>query len=139
MYFREWFVTRDTNQCWFSSSSSSRLLWTQLNVPYNCPFIHNVYLPCTSHMVLLNHYVAFCLDNFWAKGTSSHKYHLPFTDSIVLLKQKRSKVMIAKPAKTRLFHPITIHHWWNLTQENTQWKSKIEDPSEKRVYFTQTG
>ena len=89
-----------TIKCWFSSSSSSRLLWTQLNVPYNCPFIHNVYLPCTSHKVLLNHYVAFCLDKFWAKGTSSHKCHLPFTDSIVLLKQKRSKVMIAKPAKT---------------------------------------
>ena len=34
------------------------------------------------------------------KGTSSHKCHLPFTDSIVLLKQKRSKVVIAKPAKT---------------------------------------
>ena len=68
--------------------------------PYDCPFIHNVYLPCTSHKVLLNHYAAFCLDKFWAKGTSSHKCHLPFTDSIVLLKQKRSKVMIAKPAKT---------------------------------------
>ena len=34
------------------------------NVPYNCPFIHNVYLPCTSHKVLLNHYAAFCLDKF---------------------------------------------------------------------------
>ena len=28
-----------------------------------------------------------------------HKCHLPFIDSTVLLKQKRSKVMIAKPAK----------------------------------------
>ena len=37
---------------------------TQLNVPYNCPFIHIVYLPCTSHKVLLNHYAAFCLDTF---------------------------------------------------------------------------
>ena len=44
--------------------------------------------------------------------------------------------MIAKPAKT---HPIIIHHWWNPTQGNTQRKSKSEDPSEKRVYFTQTG
>ena len=52
------------SKCWFSSSSSCRLLWTQLNVPYNCPFIHNVYLPCTSHKVLLNHYAAFCLDKF---------------------------------------------------------------------------
>ena len=52
------------HKCWFSSSSSNRLLWTQLNVPYNCPFIHNVYLPCTSHKVLLNHYTAFCLDKF---------------------------------------------------------------------------
>ena len=41
-----------------------RLLWTQLNVPYNCPFFHIVYLPCTSHKVLLNHYAAFCLDKF---------------------------------------------------------------------------
>ena len=24
----------------------------QLNVPYNCPFFHIVYLPCTSHKVL---------------------------------------------------------------------------------------
>ena len=58
-------------KCWFSSSSSSRLLWTQLNVPSNCPFFLIVYLPCTSHQVLLNHYAAFCLDKFWAKGTSS--------------------------------------------------------------------
>ena len=36
----------------------------KLNVPYNCPFIHNAYLPCTSHKVLLNHYAAFCLDKF---------------------------------------------------------------------------
>ena len=36
----------------------------KLNVPYNCSFIHNVYLPCTSHKVLLNHYVAFFLDTF---------------------------------------------------------------------------
>ena len=36
----------------------------KLNVPYNCQFIHNVYLPCTSHKVLLNHYAAFCLDKF---------------------------------------------------------------------------
>ena len=36
----------------------------KLNAPYNCPFIHNVYLPCTSHKVLLNHYAAFCLDKF---------------------------------------------------------------------------
>ena len=69
----------------FPAVSSSRLLWTQLNVPYNCPFIHNVYLPCTSHKVLLNHYAAFCLDKVSAKGTSSHKCHLPTTDSIVLL------------------------------------------------------
>ena len=34
------------------------------------------------------------------KDTSSHKCHLPFTDSTVMLKQERSKVMIAKPAKT---------------------------------------
>ena len=135
MYFRDWFVTRDTIKCWFSSSSSSRLLWTQLNVPYYCPFIHNVCLPCTSHKVLLNHYAAFCLDKFWAKGTSSHKCHLPFTDSMVLLKQKRSKVIIAKPAK------ILIISFNNNTptQGNTQRKSKIEDPSEKRIYFTQTG
>ena len=39
-------------------------LWTQLNAPYNCPFFHIVYLPCTSHKVLLNHYAAFCLDRF---------------------------------------------------------------------------
>ena len=32
--------------------------------------------------------------------TKVAKCHLPFTDSIVLLKQKRSNVMIAKPAKT---------------------------------------
>ena len=36
----------------------------KLNAPYNCPFIHNVYLPCTSHKGLLNHYVGFCLDKF---------------------------------------------------------------------------
>ena len=36
----------------------------KLNVPYNCPFIHNIYLPCTSHKVLLNHYAACCLDKF---------------------------------------------------------------------------
>ena len=36
----------------------------KLNVPYNCPFIHNVYIPCTSHKVLLNHYAASCLDKF---------------------------------------------------------------------------
>ena len=36
----------------------------QLYVPYNCPFFPIVYLPCTSHKVLLNHYAAFCLDNF---------------------------------------------------------------------------
>ena len=36
----------------------------KLNVPYNCPFIHNVYRPCTSHKVLLNHCAAFCLDKF---------------------------------------------------------------------------
>ena len=93
-------LLQGTIKCWFSSKSSSRLLWTQLTVPYNCPFIHNVYLPCASDKVLLNHYAAFCLDKFWAKGTSYHKCHLPFTDSIVLLKQKRSKFMIAKPAKT---------------------------------------
>ena len=97
------------------------------------------YLPYTSHTVLLNHYAAFGLDKFRAKGTSSHKCHLPFTDSIVLLKQERSKVMIAKPEKYWLFHSIIIHHWWNPTQGNTQLKSKIEDPSEKRAYFTQTG
>ena len=98
MYFREWFVTRDTN-VGFPAAVAVGFLWTQLNVPYNCPFIHKVYLSCTSHKVLLNHYAVFCLDKFWAKGTSSHKCHLPFTDSIVLLKQKRSKVIIAKPAK----------------------------------------
>ena len=66
----------NTNRkCWFSSRSSSRLLWTQLNAPYNCPFFHIVYLPWTSHKVLLNHYAAFCLDKFWAEGTSSHKCH----------------------------------------------------------------
>ena len=36
----------------------------KLNAPYNCPFFHIVYLPCTSHKVLLNHYAAFCLDKF---------------------------------------------------------------------------
>ena len=37
-------------------------------------------------------YSFLCLDKFWAEGTSSHKCHHPFTDSIVLLKQKWSKV-----------------------------------------------
>ena len=36
----------------------------KLNVPYNCPFIHNEYLPCTSRKVLLNHNAASCLDKF---------------------------------------------------------------------------
>ena len=36
----------------------------KLNVPYNCPFINIVYLPCTCHKVLLNHYATFCLDKF---------------------------------------------------------------------------
>ena len=83
----------------FPAAVAVGFLGHKLNVPYNCPFIHNAYLPCTPHKVLLNHYAAFWLDKFGAKGTSSHKCHLPFTDSIVLLKQKRSKVMIAKPAK----------------------------------------
>ena len=127
MHFREWFVTRGTIKCWFPSSSSSRLLWTQLNVPYNYSFIYNVYLPCTSHKVLLNHYAAFCLDKFWAterlpiKGTSSHKCHLPFTDSIVLLKQKRSKVMIAKPAKTLI---ISFNNNTPLV-ESKPWKGVV--------------
>ena len=41
--------------------------------------------------------------------------------------------------KTLKFHSTIIHHWWNSTQGKTQWKPKIEDPSEKREYFTQTG
>ena len=132
-------LLRTQSNVGFLAAVAVRFFAHKLNVPYNGPFIHNVYLPCTSHKVLLNHYAAFCLERFWAKGTSSHKCHLPFTDSIVLLKQKRIKVMIAKPAKI-LFNSFNNNTpLVNLTQGNTQWKSKIEYPSEKRAYFTQTG
>ena len=128
------------NQTYVDKFPAAVAVWTQLNGPYNCPFIHIVYLPCTYHKVLLNHYAAFCLDKFWAKGTSSHKCHIPITDSIVLLKQRWSKVKWEQnQQKYWLFHSIIIHHWWNPTHGNTQWKSKIEDPSEKRAYFTHTG
>ena len=48
----------------FPAAAAVDFFGHKLNVPYNCPFIHNVYLPCTSHQVLLNHYAAFCLDKF---------------------------------------------------------------------------
>ena len=48
----------------FRAAVAVRFFGHKLNIPYNCPFIHNVYLPCTSHKVLLNHYAAFCLDKF---------------------------------------------------------------------------
>ena len=52
---------------------------------------------------------SFCLDKFWAKGTSSHKYQLLFTDSIVLLKQKRSTAIWSQnQQKHWLFHSIII-------------------------------
>ena len=49
---RTCFVTRNTMKCWFfsSNSSSSWLLWTRLNVPYNSG---------RPREVLLNHYAAF--------------------------------------------------------------------------------
>ena len=64
----------------FSSSSSSRLLWTQLNVLFNCPFFHIVYLSCRYHQVLLNHYAAFSvLTSF------EQKEHVTLIEDIHLL------------------------------------------------------
>ena len=82
----------DNKYCFFSSTSISRLLWTQLISPYNCPFFHIVYLSCISHEVLLNQSAAFyVLTSIEQKDTNVLR-GLPFTDSIVLLKQKGRKV-----------------------------------------------
>ena len=47
--------------------------------------------------------------------------------------------MIAKPAKTLMISFNNNIPLVESNHENTQWKSKIEDPSEKQAYFTQTG
>ena len=77
--FRNDFLQGTQSNVGFSSSSRSRLLWTQLSVPYNCPCFHIVYLPCTSHKVLLNHYAAFVLTGF------EQKERLPINVSFHLL------------------------------------------------------
>ena len=45
---------RDTIKCWFSSNSSSRLLCSQLNSPYNFPFFHIVLVATLGADVALN-------------------------------------------------------------------------------------
>ena len=46
--------------------------------------------------------------------------------------------MIVKPAKILIISFNNNTPLVDPTQGNTQWKSKIEYPSEKRAYFTQT-
>ena len=48
----------------------------KLNVPYNCPFIHNVYLPCTSHKVLSNHNAVFDLTSLSRRNVFPVTFHL---------------------------------------------------------------